>query len=929
MPLSYLTRSVRNTGYLTLVDDSDEPEALSSIAPSSSPPVEAIEVDDLPPEPFGTLPDFPEDDEGDLSYVPSHGLPARRRSDEEKAFAVLKFMRENLSRFSLRTFLMTLFSSNSGGIKNYVNTWKGNGGIPELLEVLWSMSGLRDEDVCSWVAERAAKICAREAGWLTDRAAEGPHTVYAERLRSPATTVSVAQLKSFRIEDLTAAYSKTMPRTRMIMKAIINKENTARDSESRNPDDGCTLATSILLNLRSQKSNVHQVINSMILWDNRAPKRLVQMLNRFGVSVSYDHLCTSILVLSANALRIARKIANDPRNMIMLPYDNFNWVSGVWETSVLHGAVQHDQVSAMVISLTLPESGTAHRLASVERFEACRGTRHRLPAQTALQDIVPSEADHTAFRDAAISHVMMILVDEVAGFAGFRASVPGLVDPDAIPVRKTDRHYLPTFDQEQGSTRGNMAVLKHYFIDVLQIPKAVFEDTMFFVLGDRLTTARDRAAQDQRGVDRSDFRADHLSSLAMTSGLMHVCFNFIQACAKNLWGGENRDTTSLQTLRDLLRNRSEINIQKFDFYAWLRFLDCVLRALVISAAVSTLVLKDTTELSSQRPTAAEFRTMCETIVDTYVMSSPDCLEADGIKSVKGNTTSGHAALTMFDLMTLREMRHAIKHGHPTRILRILKFWTPMFYAGRSYNYAHECMELLHNLIHDWPEDTAKVLLASMLVNTTGEPDGFLEADLDVEHLNLRIKNRAHGTNATPEMLCKVTPSLGHVRDLTDRVYKETGVRDVNEHHAKVQQHTDIRLLANHLVTSHALSFALDQVSEHAITDLFRTGLHQLAGPHGGHAKHLLRHRLRLRSRHADESHGDTHPENSVEDITEAENELANAEDTLDGAEVMLHTHSDNGPINGFEHAQENELVDLIRAGENGLRSGSPYNDYEA
>lgn len=49
----------------------------------------------------------------------------------------------------------------------------------------------------------------------------------------------------------------------------------------------------------------------------------------------------------------------------------------------------------------------------------------------------------------------------------------------------------------------------------------------------------------------------------------------------------------------------------------------------------------------------------------------------------------------------------------------------MFYAGASYNYAHECMELLYNYHHDWPRDTANVLLSGMLVNTTGKEDGSL------------------------------------------------------------------------------------------------------------------------------------------------------------------------------------------------------------
>ena len=86
----------------------------------------------------------------------------------------------------------------------------------------------------------------------------------------------------------------------------------------------------------------------------------------------------------------------------------------------------------------------------------------------------------------------------------------------------------------------------------------------------------------------------------------------------------------------------------------------------------------------------------------------------------------------------------------------------MFYEGGSYNYAHECMELLHNYHHDWPQDTANVLLSGMLVNNMGEEGGFLEGDLDVEHLNERIKDCVNEPNVTPETLAKVTPALGHV-----------------------------------------------------------------------------------------------------------------------------------------------------------------------
>jgi len=42
---------------------------------------------------------------------------------------------------------------------------------------------------------------------------------------------------------------------------------------------------------------------------------------------------------------------------------------------------------------------------------------------------------------------------------------------------------------------------------------------------------------------------------------------------------------------------------------------------------------------------------------------------------------------------------------------------------------------------------------------------------------------------------------------------------------------------------------LDRYSEHAVVDLYRHGLYRLGGTTGGHAKHLARHKLRLRTRH--------------------------------------------------------------------------------
>lgn len=610
----------------------------------------------------------------------------------------------------------------------------------------------------------------------------------------------------------------------------------------------------MLLNARSRSTNYHAAMNALVFWDQGVSKRLMQAFNHFSLSASHSFQLDAVQSLSRNAVQVARQAAADPRNLVSLPYDNFNWKSRAWETSGSHGTVQHDQVSAMLVVLHIPEnlSGIdARHLADIRRFDVRLGERLKLPAEESLNDIIPTPADYSTFRSHAIHHVAAILAHDLPQCDRFVNDIPAISDPTAITPHRTERYYLPTFDQEQSSTRGNMVVLEHYFLKVLAMPKEVFEQIKAFVLGDRLTTARDRAAQDQRTVDRSPFRFDHLSCLEMLGGIMHYCLNMIQNFGRVYWGKANAsDALSLQAICAHLPNRSEINTRKYDFYAWLRFLNVILRSLVVTAATAVLncdTIKDASD-QTQFWEYTHFEKLCEKVVDQFLHASLDGLEDTGVKPKKGSTLSGHGALLFHDIMTLHEMRDAIKHGHPERMLRMLKFWAPMYYAGGGYNYSHETMELLHNIKHDWPQDTAQVLLAGMLVNTTGRPDGFKEGDLDVEHLNNAIKSRAHGVNASPQMLENVTPAIGEVQYLVRQMFDDLDVEDIYQQHSHVKQDEDVRRLTAYMLKHKIFRWDQDRESTHDVPQLLTTGLYRLSGVNGGHMKHLMRHKLRLRTR---------------------------------------------------------------------------------
>ncbi|KAF8989646.1 hypothetical protein BDQ17DRAFT_1474907 [Cyathus striatus] len=542
----------------------------------------------------------------------------------------------------------------------------------------------------------------------------------------------------------------------------------------------------------------------------------MRMLNQLGVCSSYSFQIKAVKSLSRSASQLAKKVANDPYKIKMLPYDNFNWMTHAWETSALHKSQTHDEVSALLVILPTPPGEDTFKITSIEQFK--EKSRHNINPIIALSDILPSNDDQVIFHKNAAIHIQNILAglfdDKILNKQ--QLSIPPFTDDNAIDPIRTEEHYLPTFDQEQGSTQGNMIVLEHYFHKILAIPKETFENTMFTVLGDRLTVARDRAAQDQRALDLSPDAFDHLSSICTVGGLMHYEMNFISAIAGNFWGSEkSTDAISLSTLHKLFPT------------------------LVLKAAINVTETCSVNELSSHILSNTTCLAEIATSIMRQFVTSPTHLEALKIKKLPSDTLNGHAVLLFHNILTLREMHDAVKQGHPTCVLCMIKYWMPMFYAAGCYNYANECMETLHNIIHDWPMPYADIAFKGMFFNPKGCKEDFKPTDIHVEHLNDHIKEPAHGTNVTPAVPEKIVPAMGYVQNLTDHIFEEMGAENLNQHHTHVLQTKDVLIVLQHFEAHHLFDFTMDIPSSHKVTDLYTW-----------HRQHLARHKLRLRERHS-------------------------------------------------------------------------------
>lgn len=135
--------------------------------------------------------------------------------------------------------------------------------------------------------------------------------------------------------------------------------------------------------------------------------------------------------ISQDSSLLARIAANNPDKLGLLPYDNFNWTAHAWETSETHGSVSHDQVSALLVILTLPDGsgpGEAGRLAGIDNFAQTARTCHIISETQSLEDILPTAADQHMFAENAAKHVAHILSNEVPSLSSHQNDLPDFFD---------------------------------------------------------------------------------------------------------------------------------------------------------------------------------------------------------------------------------------------------------------------------------------------------------------------------------------------------------------------------------------------------------------------------------------------------------------------------------------------------------------------
>ena len=83
-----------------------------------------------------------------------------------------------------------------------------------------------------------------------------------------------------------------------------------------------------------------------------------------------------------------------------------------------------------------------------------------------------------------------------------------------------------------------------------------------------------------------------------------------------------------------------------------------------------------------------------------------------------------------------DLREAIRWEDGPQIIRHWKWWLPRFLATGCSNYASEAVNMIANLIADYPKHIAYIATNNRTVNTKGKPGHGKPVDQMIEHYNL-------------------------------------------------------------------------------------------------------------------------------------------------------------------------------------------------
>ncbi|KAH6874829.1 hypothetical protein BKA70DRAFT_1128812 [Coprinopsis sp. MPI-PUGE-AT-0042] len=453
---------------------------------------------------------------------------------------------------------------------------------------------------------------------------------------------------------------------------VLRAATASSDGDEKSKKDRVTarhLIASQLHYVRSRSSARVALGIGIVTWSGGASRQLLALMNKVGLSPSYQSVQNAVDTLAERSVEQGRAIADEPH---ALAYDNFQTSTSDFVEQTLKATpkVQH---GTFPVIYKLPRPVKEEDVAIGPILERMKQAR-----LLELSDLRPSRESVRSYSQQTTVNIAKVLLKYVPGFASLKDS-PLLQNAPRRPLPKGQKNVFAP-------------------LRVTTIEEASYS-------GNRLmTNSRNRGLKIRLKKDVNDWERRAIFQLGPAP--FHVSLNKVWSLKVIHWG-EMSESGSLSNLSTQL-NKTRLASAKPDYHTLETFLSQVLDGLLLDACELECGYPTLEKYADSKPSAEDLLQLALRVRNKYAVPTPDYSPIQKPKDPDaGASTDDHdpvfentKRLTR-DLLLLRELNAAIRDGDFGRIEDILIDLALFFRGAGANNYATELLHFIYHLKLVW------------------------------------------------------------------------------------------------------------------------------------------------------------------------------------------------------------------------------------
>jgi hypothetical protein len=725
-----------------------------------------------------------------------HKKPRKERpvaqGKSKDLIAILEYIEGRKLSFS--SFVLSCFNSDDEYVSRKADYFYDNGFPARCLDI-WR-ERIKKEQADSLLTSTVSFVLK----YATPEIRRASHTV---DLKLPASEVTAETLERFNLQDVEHNLAEHAPTAFALLNGLINGKRLS-PFEAELPA-ALPVIASIILRSWNREANFLQGILGLFLYSQGTSKSLISVLQKAGVSNGFGWIMNGLDHMTEAHLAKIQGIVKDKKQSFMVVYDNINMAFRRYnQRTTNQDSFENGTTATVILTPKMP---------NVEQYQD--PTRH-----LRASDLYPTAEQEVHLKATHSYHLAEVL--RRRGSNGFKNPFPEPIK-NRLKVEKTEAYPLPSMHIDQSTVEGNRDILDEIMKTLELGPESWFDDlTRMIIAGDQLTLARIRAIARLRwDEEKAYYRLEWAIPVLQ---LFHLQMVLASAILKTHWGSKKTPGSLCYFITVLEKKR--ISRDKPNFHDLDELLRHVFDAMVLLLWKTEHKTEEmSAKASGQSPESpGEIKDKIEHIIKQYLTAS-SCHDI-------GNQQSINAALFIRDMLLYIELGSAIKAGDIGRIQEIIRWLTLVFQAGGHKNYANELLRLHCGLFYSWKGDKKEVILSSMLVNTTGQPNRWIPTDLYQEHNNLltKVVHAAKSSNLNWEILkTKISTNIRTFQDIGRKVEKLFNTPHYGTNHSEPSAAADIDLIKNLCIQAGIFDYdSISPVVVPAVKDLLQKGISNIA-----------------------------------------------------------------------------------------------------